>query len=138
MNQVSYTADFGQGVTASFSAQDPVAQNTSNVWNVSGATAAGLATGGNGANDIGGSRAPDLIGMVRVDQAWGLFQASAVAHDNHAGYYGASEVTGYPGDKWGWAAQLALSLKNIPTGPGDTINVTGVIVLHSREERSRQ
>lgn len=126
VNQFSYTADFGQGITASFSAQDQVAWGTTNIWNVSGATAAGLATGTYGANDIGGSRSPDLVAMVRVDQAWGLFQASVAAHDNHAAYYGVDETTGHPGDKWGWAGQLGLSIKNIPTGAGDTINMTGV------------
>ncbi|MET4359371.1 hypothetical protein ABIC08_009348 [Bradyrhizobium sp. RT9b] len=126
VNQFTYTADFGQGVTASFSAQDQVANYTTNIWNVSGVTAAGLASGGYGVNDIGGARTPDLVAMVRVDQAWGLFQASFAAHDNHAAYYGSSEVTGHPDDKWGWAGQLALSIKNIPTGPGDTINVQGV------------
>lgn len=126
VNQVSYTADFGQGITASFSAQDAVQHDTSNIWNVSGATAAGLATGAYGANDFGGTRAPDLIASVRVDQAWGLFQASVAAHDNHAAYYGATELTGYPSDKWGWAGQLALSIKNVPTGPGDSINLTAV------------
>ncbi|OSI68663.1 porin [Bradyrhizobium canariense] len=126
VNQVTYTADFGQGITASFSAQDQVANYTSNIWNVSGATAVGQVTGAYGANDIGGSRAPDLVARLRVDQAWGLFQASVAAHDNHAAYYGASEVTGHPDDKWGWAGQLALSIKNLPTGPGDTINLTGV------------
>ncbi|MCK1758649.1 porin [Bradyrhizobium sp. 137] len=126
VNQVTYTADFGQGITASFSAQDQVQNYTTNVWNVSGATASGLAAGAYGANDIGGSRAPDLVARVRVDQAWGLFQASFAAHDNHAAYYGASELTGHPSDKWGWAGQLALSIKNLPTGAGDTINLTGV------------
>lgn len=126
VNQVSYTADFGQGITASVSAQDQVTHDTTNVWNVSGATVAGLATGAYGANDIGGTRAPDLIAMVRVDQAWGLFQASVAAHDNHAAYYGASELTGHPNDKWGWAGQLALSINNIPTGAGDSINISGV------------
>jgi len=126
VNQFTYTADLGRGVSASFSVQDQVANYTSNVWNVSAATATGLAVGAYGANDIGGSRTPDLVGMVRVDQAWGLFQASVAAHDNHAAYYGASEVTGNPSDKWGWAGQLALSIKNVPTGPGDTINIQGV------------
>lgn len=126
VNQLTYTADFGQGITASFSAQDQVQNYTTNVWNVSGATAAGLASGTYGANDIGGSRAPDLVAMLRVDQAWGLFQASVAAHDNHAAYYGADETTGHPGDKWGWAGQLALSIKNLPTGAGDTLNLTGV------------
>ncbi|WGR72965.1 MULTISPECIES: porin [unclassified Bradyrhizobium] len=126
VNQITYTADFGQGITASISAQDQVANYTTNIWNVSGATAAGISTGSYGANDIGGSRAPDFVAKVRVDQAWGLFQASFAAHLNHAAYYGASEVTDHPGDKWGWAGQLALSIKNIPTGAGDTINLTGV------------
>lgn len=126
VNQFTYTADFGQGVSASFSAEDQVLHDTTNIWNVSGATTAGLATGAYGANDIGGSRSPDLVAMLRVDQAWGLFQASAAAHDNHAAYYGVDETTGHPGDKWGWAGQLALSIKNIPTGAGDTINLTGV------------
>lgn len=126
VNQISYTADFGQGITASFSAQDQVINYTTNIWNVSGATAAGLAAGAYGANDIGGSRAPDLVAMLRVDQAWGVFQASVAAHDNHAAYYGASELTGHPSDKWGWAGQLALSIKNLPTGAGDSINVQGV------------
>jgi hypothetical protein len=35
-------------------------------------------------------------------------------------------LSGHPDDKWGWAGALALSIKNIPTGPGDTINVQGV------------
>ncbi|QQO23704.1 porin [Bradyrhizobium diazoefficiens] len=126
VNQIAYTADFGQGITASFSAQDQTQHDTTNIWNVSAATAAGLATGNYGANDIGGTRAPDLIASLRVDQAWGLFQASVAAHDNHAAYYGATENTGFPSDKWGWAGQLALSIKNLPTGPGDSINVTGV------------
>ncbi|MBB4365317.1 hypothetical protein GGD65_006383 [Bradyrhizobium sp. CIR18] len=125
VNQLTYTADFGQGITASFSAQDQVAYGTTNIWNISGATAAGLATGAYGVNDIGGSRSPDLIAMTRVDQSWGLFQASLAAHDNHAAHYGMDETSGHPGDKWGWAAQLALSLKNIPTGVGDTINLSG-------------
>ncbi|MFQ3459691.1 porin [Bradyrhizobium sp. UFLA01-814] len=125
-NQFTYTADFGHGITASFSAQDQVVNYTSNVWNVSAVTPASLAAGSYGANDIGATRAPDLVAMLRVDQSWGLFQASVAAHDNHAAYYGATEVTGHPEDKWGWASQLALSIKNIPTGPGDTINMAGV------------
>jgi hypothetical protein len=131
--QWTYTADFGQGVTAAFSAEDPTAYmqagnlNISSVGAVGGPGAiAGLTGGAIGANAIGGSRSPNLVGMVRVDQAWGLFQASVAAHDNHVAYYGATEPTGHPGDKWGWAAQLSLSIKNIPTGAGDTINIQGV------------
>lgn len=126
VNQLAYTAELGQGITFSVAAEDQVVRDTTNIWNVSAATAAGLATGAYGAQNIGGSRAPDFVAQFRVDQAWGLFQASVAAHDNHAGYYGATEVTGHPDDKWGWAGQLGLSIKNIPTGAGDTINLQGV------------
>jgi hypothetical protein len=126
VNQFSYTADFGQGITASVSLQETAQYDQTNIWNTSAATAGGVLTGAYGASDFGGEVAPDIIGTVRVDQAWGLFQASFAAHDNHAAYYGASETSGHPGDKWGWAGALALSIKNIPTGPGDTFNIQGV------------
>jgi Porin subfamily len=126
VNQVTYTADFGQGISASISAEDQTLFFQSNLWNTSGATAAGVLSGNYGTSSFGGTVAPDIIGMVRVDQAWGLFQASFAAHDNHAAYYGATELSGHPEDKWGWAGQLALSIKNIPTGPGDVINLQAV------------
>ncbi|WP_448031574.1 porin [Bradyrhizobium liaoningense] len=124
--QVSYTADFGQGVTATVSVQDQTQIFQTNIWNTAGMTTSGVLGGAYGSNDFGGTRSPDIVGAVRVDQAWGLFQASVAAHDNHPGYYGATEVTGHPEDKWGWAVQLALSIKNIPTGAGDVINISGV------------
>jgi len=132
VNQVAYTADFGQGITASVALQDETSANNgqSNLWNTAFATpaAAGAAfvTGTYGTNDWGGTRTPDIIGQVRVDQAWGLAQISAVAHELHAAYYGATEPTGHPSDKWGWAVQGALSIKNIPTGAGDAINLQAV------------
>jgi hypothetical protein len=119
VNQFSYTADFGNGVSGTLSAQDQTAYYQAGVNNLS---AGGLF----GTSDYAGTIAPDFVGMIRVDQAWGLFQASVAAHDNHVAYYGATEISGHPDDKWGWAGQLALSIKNIPTGAGDTINVQGV------------
>jgi hypothetical protein len=127
ITQFSYTADFGQGVTASFSAEDPTAYMQAGNLNLTGAAGLSGVTGAAyGSNAIGGTRAPNLVAAVRVDQAWGLFQASVAAHDNHVAYYGATETTGHPDDKWGWAVQLALSIKNIPTGAGDTVNIQGV------------
>jgi hypothetical protein len=132
VNQVAYTADFGQGITLSGALQDPTVYDTTNIWNLSfpGGSSptivAGVVNffGGYGAPSIGaGMVAPDIIGALRIDQAWGLFQFSAVAHDNHASFYGANETFGHPSDKWGWAVQASLSIKNIPTGPGDSINL---------------
>ena len=137
VNQFTYTADFGQGVTAAISAQDQTVYTQAGINNLD---AGGLF----GASNYAGTVSPDIIGMVRVDQAWGLFQASIALHDNHAAYYGGTvngisaanggiaiansgtELAGHPQDKWGWAGQLALSIKNLPTGAGDTINIQGV------------
>jgi len=119
VNQFTYTAQFGNGVSGTISVQDQTAYFQAGVNNIS---AGGLY----GTSDYAGTIAPDIVGVLKVDQAWGVFQASVAAHDNHAAYYGGTELTGHPDDKWGWAGQLALQIKNIPTGAGDTINVQGV------------
>jgi hypothetical protein len=76
---------------------------------------------------FGGNTVPDIVGQLRVDQAWGLFQLSAAGHDIHASYYDVSrEVSGHPNDAYGFAVQASLSLKNIPTGAGDSINLDAV------------
>jgi len=125
--QLTYTADFGQGISGSISAQDPSGgQDTSNVFNLSQPTAASLVGGAYGAQAAAATRIPDIIGQVRVDQAWGLFQLAGALHNNHASYYGATEATGHPADKLGFAITAGLSIKNIPTGPGDSINMNAV------------
>jgi len=128
VNQFTYTAQLGNGVSLTGSLQDQTQYSQANVINASAGLVAPatFAGGGYGASDIGGSRVPDIIGVLKVDQAWGLFQLSGVAHNIHAAYYGATEVTGHPSDTWGWAIQGALQIKNIPTGPGDTINIQAV------------
>src|SRR6266568_5516622 len=119
VNQFIYTAQFGNGISGTIGVQDSVPYYQAGVNNIS---AGGLF----GTADYAGTIAPDIIGVLKVDQAWGLFQVSAAAHDNHAAYFGATEITGHPSDRWGWAAQLALSLKTPMTGAGDVINVQGV------------
>jgi Porin subfamily len=136
VDQLTYTASFGNGVSGSISLEDPQDKDTAGITNLSNITSAGLVTGSYGTATLGGTRSPDIIGQVRVDQAWGLAQFAVAAHDNHAAYYGGTgvlpaafsgtELAGHPTDKWGFAVQGALSIKNIPTGPGDTVNMTAV------------
>src|SRR6266496_4369989 len=87
---------------------------------------------GTRANACAGTHAPDIVGRIRVDQAWGLFQVSAAAHEVSGSYnsLGAggvptnlSEISGHPENKWGGAVMAALQIKNIPTGAGDDIKV---------------
>jgi hypothetical protein len=133
VNQFTYTAQFGNGVSASLSAQDPTAYYQAGVNQVTsggivgGALVGAAGLGSFGASSYAGTAAPDLVATLKVDQAWGLFQASFAAHNNHVAYYAPGvETAGHPDDVWGWAAQLALAIKNIPTGAGDVINVQGV------------
>jgi len=125
-NQLTYTAQLGNGVSASVSLQEPAVYYTTQIYNTNFFSAGRLAAGIYGESSIGGATVPDIVGQLRVDQAWGLFQLSAAAHNNHAAYYGLTELTGHPDDKWGFAVQAALSIKNIPTGAGDSINMQAV------------
>ena len=69
INNIQYTAQFGNGVSGSIGLDDSVAFNRSNIFNLG----SGLnATGING-TAYGGDHAPDIVGNIRVDQAWGLF-----------------------------------------------------------------
>ncbi|HEY0327707.1 MAG TPA: porin [Rhodopseudomonas sp.] len=137
INQISYTAQFGNGVSAAISLEDPYAYLQSAIYNTTGATAGTSATGTGfaggtfgaatlyGTNSYAGTQIPDIVGQLRVDQAWGLFQLSAAGHQIRASYYNpADETSGHPADKWGYAVQAALSIKNVPTGPGDSINLS--------------
>src|SRR5262249_36483540 len=116
VNNIQYTAQFGNGVSASIGLDDPSRFNPTSLLNRSGA---GSATGA-GAFAYGGTHAPDIVGNIRVDQAWGLFQISAAAHEvdgsyNILGANGAptalSEISGHPTDKWGGSVMAALQIK---------------------------
>jgi hypothetical protein len=80
---------------------------------------------GSWGNSYGGNGAPDIAGNIRVDQAAFTLQVSGALHQNRANYYGATEVTGHPDDKFGGAASVGLQLKNLPTGPGDKLSLDG-------------
>jgi hypothetical protein len=128
VNNIQYTAQFGNGVSASIGLDDPSQYNRVSILNLS---VAGNALG-SGGFAYGGTGAPDVAANVRVDQAWGLFQISGIAHEVNASYndLGAagapnnfSEISGHPDTKWGGAVMAALQIKNLPTGPGDDIKV---------------
>jgi hypothetical protein len=128
VNNIQYTAQFGNGVSASIGLDDPTVWNRTAVYNLSIPSAIGA--NGTGSNAYAGTRVPDIVANIRVDQAWGLFQLSAAAHEVSATYNtlaagGAatalSEISGHPDTKWGGSVMAALNVKNIPTGAGDDI-----------------
>ena len=135
LNNIQYTAEFGNGVSASIGLDDPLAFNRTNVFNLATTSAAGVVTlaslnaNGVGTNAYAGVHAPDIVGRIRVDQAWGLFQISGALHEVNASYNaltlgaanGFSEISGHPESKWGGSVMAALQIKNLPTGAGDDI-----------------
>jgi len=136
VNNIQYTAQFGNGVSASIGLDDPVVWDRTSLYNLSqpGATAgsSGMSAVGTLGNAYGGVGSPDIVGNVRIDQAWGLFQFSAAAHEVNGSYnlLGASaapvvgsETSGHPESKWGGSVMAALNIKNIPTGAGDDIKI---------------
>jgi hypothetical protein len=123
ITQVAYTWQFGNGVSAQIGVEDNRTINRAQLINASlAATSANVMTGVY-TNQYGGNGAPDIVGNIKVDQAAFTAQLSAAAHQVRAGYYGATELSGHPDDKWGFAVQGGLQLKNLPTGPGDKLSL---------------
>jgi hypothetical protein len=109
----------------------------------------GLNAVGTGSNAYAGVHAPDIVGNIRVDQAWGLFQISGALHEVSGSYdflngvavpagaqgpAGAaptalSEIGGHPDSKWGGSVMAALQIKNLPTGACDDIKVDATYAL---------
>jgi len=82
VNNIQYTAQFGNGVSGTIGLDDPVVFNRTPVVNLN----LGLSATGTVANTYAGVHAPDVVGNIRVDQAWGLFQISGVAHEVSGSY----------------------------------------------------
>ncbi|MBI5318922.1 porin [Bradyrhizobium sp.] len=129
LNNIQYKVEFGNGVSASVGLDDPTVWNRTAVYNL----ATGLNAVGVTGNAYAGTHAPDVVGNIRIDQAWGLFQLSAAAHEVSGSYNiltattaapnNLSEISGHPDTKWGGAVMAALQIKNLPTGAGDDIKI---------------
>src|SRR3954469_22943992 len=128
VNNIQYTAQFGNGVSGTIGLDDPTVFNRTALYNLS----TGIGGNGLGTTQYGGWVAPDLVGNIRVDQAWGLFQVSGALHTvngsyNNIGAFNTPSVTsilsGHPDTKLGGSVMVALQIKNIPTGPGDDIKM---------------
>ena len=130
VNNIQYTAEFGNGVSASIGLDDPTVWNRTPVYN--SASPPRSAPTAPAPTPTPACMLPTSSAGIRVDQAWGLFQVSGAAHLVSASYntLGAggvptnlSEISGHPDDKWGGSVMAALQIKNLPTGPGDDIKI---------------
>src|SRR5690242_12160376 len=140
---IAYTAQLGNGITASISFEDNGQASggrghfTDN-FAVGGEWALGVQS-----HDNKGQVAPDVVGALRVDQAWGYAQVSAALHDASGGYYGVPPAgtstgcaagtvvancttTGHPSDKYGFAVTGGFTLNDVLGFKGDQFGMQAV------------
>jgi len=136
---IAYTAQFGNGVSASISFEDGGSSSQGNsagqirgrgdrVVNLSMGSQFGLGTT---SYDNGGWIFPDVIGALRIDQVWGYAQVSAALHNANPGYYqtgGAAlaagiQNNGHPDDARGFAVSAGFTLNDVLGWKGDTFSV---------------
>lgn len=126
INLGAYTLQLGNGLSASISVEENRSRSQSLV-DFGGA--ANWPLGAAAVADQAGQQMPDIVGSLRVDQAWGSAQISGALHQVRGAYYfnnaaGTCPQTnttfcGHPNDKYGWAVAGGLML-NLPWAKGDT------------------
>jgi len=124
----AYTAQLGNGLSASISAEE---RRATQIVGVIGTTlvAGGIAVPGAQTTGYGGIQSPDIVGNIRLDQTWGSAQVMAAAHEVNPQYYGLAAAggaassgavfTGHPGDQWGWVVGAGLRLNFPMIAQGD-------------------
>ena len=129
----AYTANFGNGFSASISAEVQRRTKISNTGNLVGVGTFGLAA----SNAFNGAAAPslyeghdypDLVANLRVDQAWGSAQIMGALHNVAAQYYSAGggvgvETNGHPSDQMGFAVGGGFKLNADAIAKGDYFQI---------------
>jgi hypothetical protein len=141
----AYTATLGNGITATLSAEDNFIRRNA-IWDATtdplvigvspgpGSVADDYnlqnsitSAGGFSTGDYAAVQIPDIVGALRVDQAWGSAQVAAALHQNRAGNYGATNTSAgggcgvgicSPADAYGWAVMAGIVV-NVPWNKGD-------------------
>jgi len=134
VNQIAYTWELGNGMTLTVGADE---QRRKSIANLS--VVATIAVGREPVSSFRGQEFPDPHIDFKVNQAWGYWATSFVAHDASASYYnGGGNSTacgtagagtfgaplsscGHPNNRIGWAAQTGAELKMDMITPGDRL-----------------
>ena len=119
---LGYTAQFGNGFSATIAAEMrriPTSAIGADILVSAGTGTAATTTSTLVAGQVGGFDVPDIVANLRVDQAWGSAQLMGAAHQVKPLYYGATEITGHPDNKWGFAVGAGIKLNAPMIGQGD-------------------
>ena len=144
VNNIQYTAQFGNGVSATIGLDDPTVFNRTSVLNLgpSGLGVATIGALGPGANAYGGMQlrtSSVTSASIRLGVC-SRFRPPRMSerflqHPEHGCGSGwrvgvaagasiaLSEISGHPDTKWGGSVMAALQIKNIPTGAGDDFKI---------------
>ncbi|MET0970819.1 MAG: porin [Tardiphaga sp.] len=137
--QLAYTASFGNGVSGTISLENASPYRNQGVYNTGialsqfGAAVTnqyGAVSNNFAGNSYGGNHIPDIVGNLRLDQAWGSLHFGAAMHTitptlyTNAGATGAANAAlGHADDSYGFAVTGAVEFKNLPTGAGDSLKI---------------
>ena len=124
-NVFAYTYTAGGGFSATLSIEDRNARNlsTQNLGYISGGTSATASS-----VRYGGETIPDIVGVLRYDQAWGAAQLSAAYHDitSVSGPFGGTGGQGFSSsDTDGFAVQGGVRIKLPMLAAGDDLWLEG-------------
>ena len=129
VNGLAYTATFGGGFSATLSIEDEVSHRgrgtVPSVINPAGVIGTFLPP-----NTVQflGTRMPDIVANLRVDQPWGSDQLSAAVHRVGVGLYSTATLVGNPvntlwnkSDSLGFAVQGGVKFNLPMLAPGDNL-----------------
>jgi len=127
---MGYTAQFGNGLSATISAEERRMTQILNITTAGTNGSGGFLPGGfptttpgltANAGAYGGFQMPDIVANIRVDQAWGSAQVMGALHQVNANYYGTGAVPsdGHPDDKLGFVVGAGIKLNAPMIGQGD-------------------
>ena len=134
-NLFAYTATFGQGFSATISAEDPVLRRqyiatgrdqTLAAGNIAltGRTPLNAAASAGNQSFYGGAQLPDFVGNLRYEAAWGSAQIAGAVHEViplRITGGGAGAAAQAVARDYGWAVQGGVKV-NLPfIGAGDTL-----------------
>ncbi len=134
----AYTHQFGNGVSGTLSIEDNKERKRGNYNGANALTAWGVSAAGTptapGTDTRGGNTWPEIVGQLRIDQAWGGFHLAGNIMNNHvaygcAGVTGCTEISGpTPSDKIGGGVNAAFKF-NTPTGVNDSLYISGAYAI---------
>ena len=117
--QLAYTASFGNGFSATLSAEYSRPYRNGGIYDVNDAL--GIPGSTVYTTSTAGQKMPEFVGNIRLDQAWGSLHFAGAVHQVAMTYNGANESTGHFDDKYGYALTGGFEIKNLPTGTGDSL-----------------